>query len=141
MIIQNKSRIQISLPWLKKKLAQIIRATKVPEIDLDLTLVSDPFIKKLNAQYRKKNKPTDVLSFPLHEKKKARKGSVFLGDVIISLPTARKQAKEHDVDFKEELLFLIIHGTLHLLAYDHEKSEKEAKIMQRLEKEILQKVL
>lgn len=141
MIIQNKTKSKISLVWLEKKFKEIIKETGVSGIDIDLTLLGNAAIRKLNKQYRKKDKATDVLSFPLFEKKEARKGNIFLGDIVISIPVALRQAKEHQVSFKAELLFLLIHGTLHLLSYDHEKSEREAKVMQRLERKIFSKVL
>lgn len=108
---------------------------------MDLTFVGNPEIRKLNKKFRKKDKETDVLSFPLYEKKYARKGNVFLGDVLISLAYARRQAKNNGVSLKQELLFLMIHGILHLLGYDHEKSLYEAKQMQKMEKQILNKLL
>lgn len=141
MLILNKTQSKISETWLQRSLALILRATTVKKIDLDLTLVGDRAIRSLNRQFRKKDKTTDVLSFPLHEKKIARRGGVFLGDVVISLPVTRRQAKEHGVSFEKELLFLLIHGVLHLLGYDHEKTEREAREMQSLEKKILDKVL
>lgn len=118
-----------------------MKLSRIPKIDLDLSLVGNPTIRRLNREFRNKDKATDVLSFPLHEKKEARKGGVFLGDIVISLPQTRKQAKERGVKLEEELLFLVIHGSLHLLGYDHEKSEKEAKVMQKMEQKILGKVL
>ena len=137
MIIQNHSSISVSLPLLRKKTLKILKFTQIPKIDLDLTLVGDAEIRKLNCRFRKKDKATDVLSFPLYEKKEARKGRSFLGDIVISLATTKKQAKEHHVSFHQELLFLIIHGTLHLLGYDHEKSRREARIMRKMEQHLL----
>ncbi len=140
MIIQNKTSSSISLSFLKKKTQLILRLTRIPQIDLDLSLVGNALMRSLNRKFRKKDKTTDVLSFPLHEKKEARRGGVFLGDIVIAVPRVRKQAKERGVSFERELLFLIIHGTLHLLGYDHEKSPREAKQMKKLEREILSKL-
>ena len=141
MLIFNKTKSKISKHWLQKKVNSILRSTGVKRIDFDLTLLGDRAIRTLNRQFRKKDKATDVLSFPLHEKKVARKGSIFLGDVVVSIPVTRRQAKEHGVSFEQELLFLIIHGVLHLLGYDHEKTESEARVMQKMEQKILVKVL
>jgi len=93
-------------------------------------------IKKLNKKFRKKNKSTDVLSFPFYEKNqlnnKIRKETeVYLGDIIINLNQVKK--KNNKVKFKEELNKLWIHGLLHLLGYDH-KSNKKYLQMQKLEK-------
>ena len=92
-------------------------------------------IKKLNKKFRKKNKSTDVLSFPFYEKKqlntKIRKEKeVYLGDIIINLSQVRN--KNNKVKFKKELIKLWIHGLLHLLGYDH-KSDTKYLQMQKLE--------
>ncbi len=113
----------------------------IPEIDLDITFVLNSSMRKLNHQFRKKDYPTDVLSFPLHEKKIARRGGVFLGDVIIAVAVANKQAQEQNHPLLHELYFLIIHGILHLLGYDHEKTQREAVIMQNMEKKLMRKIL
>ena len=106
--------------------------------ELSLTFCSDEYIKKINANFRGKNKPTDVLSFPL-----IVEGDLFcpsLGDLIISLPTAKRQAKEYQVTYLYELKKLFIHGILHLLGFDHEKvSQKERMKMKRMEKKLIEK--
>jgi probable rRNA maturation factor len=111
-------------------------ALLAPTLDLDLTFVNDAPMRRLNREFLKKDKTTDVLSFPLWEKKVAQKGDVFLGDVVISLPTASKQAKKNHKTILEEVMFLVIHGTLHLLGYDHEKSEREEKRMKKKERQL-----
>ena len=92
-------------------------------------------IKKLNQKFRKKNKSTDVLSFPFYEKnqlrnKIKREKEVYLGDIIINLSQVKN--KNNKVKFKEELNKLWIHGLLHLLGYDHKSNTKYLK-MQKLE--------
>jgi probable rRNA maturation factor len=81
-------------------------------LELSLVLTDDPTIQELNAQWRKIDKATDVLSFPLEE------GPV-LGDVVISVETARKRVEPPHWLLEDEILFLLIHGVLHLLGYDH----------------------
>ena len=93
-------------------------------------------IKKLNQKFRKKNKSTDVLSFPFYEKnqlnnKIRKEKEVYLGDIIINLSQVKK--KNNQAKFKEELNKLWIHGLLHLLGYDH-KSNSQYLQMQKLEK-------
>ena len=93
-------------------------------------------IKKLNQKFRKKNKSTDVLSFPFYEKnqlnnKIKKEKEVYLGDIIINLSQVKK--KNNKTKFKEELNKLWIHGLLHLLGYDH-KSNSQYLQMQKLEK-------
>lgn len=114
-------------------LSAIIAEEKIEyDLELSLAIVSDDEIQKLNAAYRDKNKPTDVLSFreeeaeisfPEHSSKKN------LGDVVISKDTALKQAEEKQHSFEYEVAFLFVHGVLHLLDYDHERSKEEEKIM------------
>ena len=104
--------------------------------ELSILFVSDHEIQKLNRLYRGKNKPTDVLSFPLQEgqAQHLNRHIAVLGDIVISVDTAKRNAQKMEKSFKEELQFLLIHGFLHLLGYDHEKSKKEEKRMQRQEK-------
>lgn len=80
---------------------------------LNITLVDDKYIRKLNKKFRKKDKATDVLTFMLSE------GRELLGDIYISVETAKRQAKEHGLSLKEELQRLAVHGTLHALGYCH----------------------
>ncbi len=98
----------------------------------------------MNYSWRGKNKATDVLSFPQWEKfelkKLARARQIpawELGDVVISLDTAKKQAKEHGVTVERELEILLVHGILHLLGFDHEISPAEQRKMEKLERKLL----
>jgi probable rRNA maturation factor len=94
--------------------------------------VTDPQIHTLNRQYRGKDKPTDVLSFPLADELQP----LLLGDVVISVETAACQAQRRGHGLREELQTLLIHGILHLLGYDHEVSRSEAIRMRRKEREV-----
>lgn len=87
----------------------------------------------LNLQYRGKDKPTDVLSFPLADEIHPS----LLGDVIISVDTASRQAQRRQHSLPEELQILLTHGILHLLGYDHEVSRSEAIRMHRKEREVM----
>ncbi len=104
-----------------------------------LLLSGSKEIKKLNMKFRKKNKSTDVLSFPSYEKKKLsykikREKEVYLGDIIINLNQIKKN--DNKIKFKEEFNKLWIHGLLHLLGYDHKSNMKYLQ-MQKLEKNLL----
>ena len=114
-----------------------------PDAEVSLSFISDRRIQSLNRIYRGKNQPTDVLAFPLsHPKpvKAARKTGpsppLFLGDVVLSVPTAKRQARERGHSLRREMAWLIIHGILHLLGYDHMKAN-EARRMQRKERALL----
>lgn len=100
------------------------------ETELSLVLCDDAFILPLNRDYRGKNAPTDVLSFAQREGEHADEADPVLGDVIISVETARRQAVTHGISLVQELRVLLAHGLLHLLGYDHlnevERAEMEA---------------
>ena len=101
------------------------------DCEVSVTLTDNEGIPALNKQYRKKDKATDVLSFPMYdfdnddEIELEMDDSVALGDIVISLERAREQAKEVGNSFIEEVAFLTVHSTLHLLGYDHERSEED----------------
>ena len=119
---------QITKQFVKDVAEQILDYLNLEDIELSIVLTDDETIRQLNKQWRNKDKPTDVLSFPINEKPLRYKYTV-LGDVIISLPFAKRQAKEIGFTEKEELIRLLAHGILHLLGYDHETSEEDAKVM------------
>ncbi len=101
--------------------------------EVSLLLSSDDTIQRLNRDYRGKDKPTDVLSFAYDE------GSL-LGEIIISVDTARRQARELGYSLEEELTRLLVHGLVHLLGYDHEKGPEEERKFKELEEMVLCKL-
>lgn len=112
---------------------------------LSINICGDARMRSLNKVHRKKDRTTDVLSFPAQDN--LRKGKSFdwaspgilpLGDLVISLPQASRQAKEYSVSLEEELVHLFFHGFLHLCGYDHEISLKEEKIMEKEEARLLE---
>ena len=105
----------------------------MPEAELSLLLVSDAVMRRLNRQWRGQDRPTDVLSFAQAEGPTGAPPGL-LGDVVISIDTARRQAAECAAPLASELDRLLIHGVLHLLGYDHERSPAEARRMQRRER-------
>jgi len=129
----------ISKKWLKEVAEKILSELELDNVELGITLTDNKTIQQLNKEWRFKDKPTDVLSFPIDEQPPAYKYKI-LGDVIISLPYAKKQAEEIGFTLKEEILRLLTHGILHLLGYDHETSEKDAKVMFSLQDKIFNKL-
>lgn len=95
----------------------------------------------MNRQFRAKDKVTDVLSFPIYDftVESVNRGvsPVLLGDIVISVPQAKRQAEAMGLSTEEEVLRLAIHGLLHLLGYDHETSKKDAQKMKSLERRLL----
>lgn len=102
---------------------------KSPGAEVSLLLCNDSLIRELNGRYRGIDSATDVLSFPQGDPR-------LLGDVVISVETAERQASEYGVTVQEEVERLLAHGVLHLLGYDHE-SESEAEVMRAKEEALL----
>ena len=100
-------------------------------------MVGKTRMRSLNRTYRGRDYPTDVLAFPM--KSIGEHTTRFLGDVVICLPVAIGQASRFDNTPDQEILRLLVHGTLHLLGYDHELSPQEAARMQRKERAIIKK--
>lgn len=97
------------------------------DCEVSVTFTDNAGIRTLNREYREKDCPTDVLSFPMFdfqsEKIPQDEASLPLGDIVISLERAQEQAKEYAHSFRREAAFLTVHSTLHLLGYDHELSQ------------------
>ncbi|AMQ06092.1 MULTISPECIES: rRNA maturation RNase YbeY [Sporosarcina] len=113
------------------------------ELEVSVTFMTDADIQEVNATYRGKNVPTDVISFALEELTEGEVAIIpeegmptALGDILISVETAERQAGEYGHDFNREIGFLALHGFLHLLGYDHLTEEEEAEMFGR-QKEIL----
>jgi probable rRNA maturation factor len=114
------------------------------EFSVHVSLCGNDKIKSLNRDYRGKDKVTDVLSFPMNEDLRGEKEPLFamceLGDIIICSPVMQKQAVEFSISNEEEFFHLVVHGFLHLCGYDHEISEEEEKIMEKLEKQLISNI-
>ncbi len=115
-------------------------------LEVSVLLVNDAGMRRLNHLYRGIDRTTDVLSFPLINPTRPPldlRGGVeglLLGDIVISLPQTKRQAEEYGATFDRELSRLLIHGLLHLLGHDHEKSSYRAAKMRRLEAELAEVV-
>lgn len=106
------------------------------EAQVSILFCEDSYIQKLNREYRRVNAPTDVLAFSMHEGPFPRVHPEVLGDVVISLETASRQAKRYRHSLNKEIALLVVHGILHLLGYDHLK-KKDKELMHKKEREIL----
>jgi rRNA maturation RNase YbeY len=134
-----------------------------PYAEVGLVLTGDAEIRRLNRRYRGIDRSTDVLAFPMREKREpggqwpvaSNKNKItgiwsalggldtghnLLGDVVISVPTARRQAMEHGHPLEQEITVLMIHGLLHLMGYDHERSRAASRTMKRKERELFRAV-
>jgi len=116
----------------------VLKAMGESKAELSLVLVNDMYIRNLNWKYRRKDSATDVLAFPMRDSR--RLSGVILGDVVISVETAAKEAKKRKKDLQDELDLYFVHGILHLLGYDDEKPRARKKMKDK-EKELLQLVI
>ena len=120
---------------LARKAKIVLAAIELADCELSVSLVRDEEMRRLNRDYRGKDRPTDVLSFSLREGEHGDVSSA-LGDVVISLDTAARQARGR-ATIAREVDRLLVHGILHLAGYDHEVSAREERRMKRKEREIL----
>jgi probable rRNA maturation factor len=120
---------------LARKARAALEALGLGGSELSVSLVRDGEIRELNRRYRGHDRATDVLAFALREGEFGAVGGA-LGDVVISLDTARRQALEHRGRLTDEVDRLLVHGILHLAGYDHEVSAREARRMQRKERDV-----
>jgi len=133
---------RLRLPALRTLAARVLRAAGAARSSVSLLLVGDRTMRGLNRRYRRKDRTTDVLAFlargaPPRTPYVPRGTSALLGDVVISLPQAVRQAKAAGHSTDREMTLLLIHGTLHLLGYDHERSARAARRMHRKERAVL----
>jgi probable rRNA maturation factor len=105
--------------------------------EVSVLLVDDHEMGRLNREYRGIDAPTDVLAFALNEGDDPDPNPEMFGDIVVSMESAARQAEKAGHSFERELTWLLIHGALHLLGYDHERSEMDAAEMRALEESIL----
>ena len=136
--IENRqARFKIDKRKIRGTVAMIFKILDCADREISIVFTDDETIRELNKQYLGRDKTTNVISFPLQEGEYANINPLLLGDVVISIDTAQKDARKGNLRPEEEIDFLLIHGILHLLGYNHEgTSRKEALKMKRKEKEI-----
>ena len=127
--IHNVTRRSIDESFLKKVAERVLKEEKSKESGLSIAIVGSRRSRQLNLQYRGKDRAANVLSFPESE--------FGLGEVVICPEQVKKDAKEYGMIFERALAWMLIHGILHLLDYDHEKSEPLAKRMEKRESDYL----
>jgi probable rRNA maturation factor len=147
--VEEEFRGVVDGGWVRRIAQTVLKAEGVAApYEVSLVFTDSEAVRQLNRDYRGVDEPTDVLAFyMLPQKEEADDsfalppdGVTRLGEIIISYPQAAEQAREQGHATEKELALLIIHGILHLLGYDHEKPEEEAKMRTR-EKELLEKCL
>lgn len=112
----------------RQRAERMLEALRMKDAELSVLLCDDATIHALNRDYRKKDRPTDVLAFAMREGEGGDLHPTLLGDIVISVETARRQAHEQARSIADEVTFLLAHGLLHLLGYDH-RTEAEDRVM------------
>jgi len=128
--INNLTTVSVDEKFLKKVVKKVFKKEKKEKAELSIALIGQGRIRELNKKYRKKNRATDILAFP----------GDGLGEIVICLREVKKNAKKYKASFEKELARVLIHGLLHLLGYNHEKSEKAAQKMEEKQNYYLEKI-
>ncbi|NOY39439.1 MAG: rRNA maturation RNase YbeY [Nitrospirae bacterium] len=145
ILIKNlQRRVKVNRKRVTRLLNQLGRVLDIDRVELSIVFVNDNRMKELNRTYRSLDRTTDILSFPLYNSMKDIRqglktlpGGTLLGDIVINLHRTVEQAREHGNTFYEELTFLLIHGLLHLIGYDHEVNAYQARKMRKKELELI----
>jgi probable rRNA maturation factor len=123
----------------KRAVLAAAAAVSTPPTELAIVLSDDSAIQTLNRDWRGKNAPTNVLSFPAAAAGKSRSVPPYIGDIVIAYQTVAREAVAEGKPFNHHLAHLAVHGFLHLLGYDHE-NDRDAQKMERLERKILKRL-
>ena len=144
-ITNEQDKIEIPAEW-EEKINQVaaicLREEQLPEdSEVDLLFVDNEAIREMNLEYRDKDSATDVLSFPMYEPDEEidDEEEVLLGDIVISLERAQEQCEEYGHSLEREVMYLLVHGLLHLAGYDH-MEEEDKKVMRAQEEKLLAQI-
>ena len=130
--------LSCSLQQLEKTAETLLMHTGRKDNELSILLVDDRRMTELNSSYRGKGTPTNVLSFPMLDPEEEESGMpLLLGDIVISIDTAEREATEMGRSLDDYLAILLVHGYVHLLGFDHEQGEEEEAAMRAMEKKFL----
>lgn len=136
-IMNRQRRQKVGTKRLREVAERILSDLGCHTSELSVAIVGDRAIRVLNRDYLHKDRPTNVISFSMQEGEFGTVNPALLGDVVISADTAAREAQESGATFWERLVFLLMHGILHLTGYDHERSgEDEARRMEAKEREL-----
>ena len=125
---------KVPVRGLKAKARRILRLLDLKDCELSVALVGDEEIRRLNGRYRARDEPTDVLAFPTEDPPPS--GPRLIGDVVISVEKAARQARQRRRSLDDELEVLLVHGILHNLGYDHERSPEDERTMRAMERRL-----
>jgi len=136
--VNNKTRNRINLLLIKKVAEKFLRYYRREKCEVSIVFVGDKIIRRLNLDYRGIDRVTDVLAYSGDNIPDFETGKKFIGEIIIDYAQIKRQAKKFSGTVKDELIFILVHGLLHLLGYKDE-SEKEKREMERLGKKFIDK--
>jgi len=135
--IQNRQkRILLNLRKVRRATQRILTELGLLDAELSLLLVDDARIQDLNRRYLNRDKPTNVLAFSMREGEFSTLHPHLLGDLVISVETAKRQSNRFGLDEMEMVILLMVHGVLHLIGYEHEGTKKGAREMTLKQKEL-----
>ena len=126
---------------IRRKAQEALNALDCPDGELSIVITDDPQITHLNREYLDRNKPTNVIAFPMQEGEFSQISPNLLGDVVISMETADREAQAGEMSLWERFDQLLVHGILHLFGYDHEKNPEDAAVMENKSIELLNRIL
>lgn len=145
IITNEQDKIAIPVEWEAKinQVAEIcFQEEQIPaEAEVDLLFVDNETIREMNREYRDKDMATDVLSFPMYEADEEidDEEEILFGDIVISLERAQEQCQEYGHSLEREVMYLLVHGLLHLAGYDH-MEEEDKKQMRAQEEKLLAEI-
>ena len=137
ILITNRQTIaRLDIPSLRRSVRRILKHLGRVKDEISILLVEDREIRDISRTYLKRDRPTNVIAFPMLEGAFRNLHPQVLGDVVISIETAARDAEKEGMALEDEMLFLLIHGILHLLGYDHEGSAVRARRMGQKQREL-----
>ncbi|HOF04033.1 MAG TPA: rRNA maturation RNase YbeY [Syntrophales bacterium] len=136
--IENRQKaITVDSRKIRRTLTKLLRSMGEAEAEVSLLLVDDEGIREINRSYLNRDYPTNVISFSMREGNWGQLNPDLLGDIVVSVETARRDGERSGLSFTEAVDFLLIHGLLHLLGYDHEGDDpREKRRMEEKEEEL-----
>jgi probable rRNA maturation factor len=140
-IANRQKRHPLSLRKIRRRTRIILDALKSPEAEISILLVDDLQIAAMNRKFLGREGPTNVIAFPMQEGRFSGLSPDLLGDVVISVDTAHREARDAELALEERLTQLLVHGLLHLHGYDHEHNAAEARRMAAKSRRLLAKIL
>ena len=135
-VTNDQKGVSIDSGQIRRAAKKILGRLGYDGYELSIVIVADEEMTRLNRQYFRRNRPTNVISFPMIADGSPALHDKILGDVVISAETAKRQAEEAGRRGEEEILFLLIHGILHLVGWDHEGPAQERRKMEAKEKDL-----